>query len=104
MDSIKNSIAAFPPKSGKEDEDSLAKVTRFAKITQDLQHQVEHLQAQKMLTTPLEVLEERKRAVSEAAEKIKGGEALWEKATDVVVNIWETLLEDETTKKIRQSV
>ena len=36
VDSINNSIATFPPEVGKEDEDSLAKVTRLTKITQDL--------------------------------------------------------------------
>ena len=56
-----------------------------------------------MPSTPLEVLEERRRATSEAAEKIKEGEALCTKEADVVATIWGALLEDETTKNIRQS-
>ena len=32
VDSIKSSIVSFPPEAGKEDEDSLAKVTKIVKI------------------------------------------------------------------------
>ena len=55
-----------------------------------------------MPSTPPEVLEERRRAASKATEKIKKAKALYEKATDVVATIWGALLEDETTKKIKQ--
>ena len=44
-DSIKNVVTAFPPEVGKANEDSLAKVARIVKITQDLQHEVEDLQS-----------------------------------------------------------
>ena len=84
MDSIRNSIAAFPPEARQDDEESLAKVTRLAKIAQDLQHQVEELQAGQMPSTPPKVLEERRRASSEAAEKFREGEAICAKAIDVV--------------------
>ena len=47
---------------------------------------------------------ERRTVVSEAAEKIKDGEALYAKATDVVATIWETLLEDDETEKIRHRI
>ena len=57
-----------------------------------------------MPSTPLEVLAEIKRAVSKAAEKIKEGESLCTKAVDSIATILGTLLEDDTTKKIRQSV
>ena len=50
------------------------------------------------------MLEKRRRVVSEAVEKIKEGESLCAKAVDVVATIWGTLLEDDTTEKIRQSV
>ena len=36
VNSIGNAIAEFPPEAGQEDEDSMAKVTRLAKIMQDL--------------------------------------------------------------------
>ena len=42
--------------------------------------------------------------MSEGAQKIKEGDALYAKATDVIAVIWETFLEDDTAKKIRQSV
>ena len=71
VESIKNAIASFPQGAGKEDEDPLAKVSRIANIVQDLMHQVEDMKAQQIPRTPLEVLVERKRVVSEAAEKIK---------------------------------
>ena len=103
VDSIRNAIATFPPEAGKEYEDSLAKVTRLAKIAQDLRQQVEELQARKMPSTPLEVLEERRRAVSEATEKIREGEALYAKAANVIVTIWGEFLEDETAEEISQS-
>ena len=57
-----------------------------------------------MPNTTLEELVERKRVVSEASRKIKDREALYAKGTDAIVTIWETLLEDDTAKKIRQSV
>ena len=44
-DSIENSIVAFPPEAGQADEDSLAKVVQLVKIVQDIQRQVEDLQA-----------------------------------------------------------
>ena len=100
-ESIKNSIAAFPPEVGKADEDSLAKFFRLVKITQDIQRQVEDLQARQIPRAPLEVLAERRTTVSEVAEKIKEGEALCTKDADAVVTILETFLEDDTTKKIR---
>ena len=64
---------------------------------------MEELQAGQMPSTPPKVLEERRRASSEAAEKIRQGETLCMKVTDVVATIWGVLLEDETTKNIRQS-
>ena len=103
MDSIRNAIAAFLPEAGQEDEDSLAKVTRLAKITQDLRQQVEELQARQMPSTPPEVLEERRRVAYEAAEEIREGEALCAKAANAIATIWGALLEDETTKIIRKS-
>ena len=42
--------------------------------------------------------------MSEAVEKIKDREALYAKSTDTVATIWETLLEDNATKKIRQNI
>ena len=42
--------------------------------------------------------------MSEAATKIKGREAICAKAVDNVATIWETLLEDDTTEKIRQRI
>ena len=45
VDTIKNVIAGFLSKVGKDDEESLAKVARLEKIVQDLQFQVEDLQA-----------------------------------------------------------
>ena len=48
----------------------MAKVTRIANIMQDLQLEVEELQDRNMLSTPPEVLEERRREASEAFEKI----------------------------------
>ena len=50
------------------------------------------------------MLEEIKVGVSEAATRLKGGETICAKAADNVVTIWETLLEDGTTKKIRQRI
>ena len=50
------------------------------------------------------MLVERRTPVSEAADKIKGEEAICAKATDNVATIWETLLEDDTTEKIRQRI
>ena len=44
-DSIKNAIAAFPSEIGQADEYFLAKVSNLVNIAQDLQHQVEDLQA-----------------------------------------------------------
>ena len=70
-DSIKNAVAKFPPEVGQDDEDSLAKVSRIMKIAQDIQCQVEDLQARQLPSTPLEVLAERKATVSEAATKLK---------------------------------
>ena len=103
-DAIKNVVAAFPLEVGQADEDSLAKVARLAKITQDLQCQVEDLQARQILSTPPEVLVEIRTIVSEAATNIKYGEAICAKVADNVVTIWETLLEDDTTEKIRQCI
>ena len=103
VDSIRNAIAAFPPEARQEDEYSVAKVTRLVKITQNLQQQVEELQAGQMPSTPPEMLEERRRASSEAAEKIREGEALCTKAADDVATIWGALLEDETVEEIRCS-
>ena len=103
MDSIRNAIAAFLPKAGQEDEDSLAKVTRLAKITQDLWQQVEELQARQMPSTPPEVLEERIRVAYESAEEIREGKALCTKAANAIATIWGALLEDETTEEIRQT-
>ena len=74
------------------------------KIVQDLQCQVEDLQAQQIPSTPPEVLAERRTAVSKAVTNIKDGEAIYAKAVDNVVTIWETLLEDDTTEKIRQCI
>ena len=73
------------------------------KIAQKLRQQVEELQARHTPSTPQEVLEDRRREVSEAAEKIRQGETLCMKVTDVVATIWGVLLEDETVEKIRQS-
>ena len=42
--------------------------------------------------------------MSEAARKIKGGEAICAKAADNVATIWETFLEDDATEKIRQHI
>ena len=101
MDSIKNVIVSFPLEVGQADEDSLAKVSRLVKIAQDLQLQVEDLQAWQIPSTPPEVLVERRTTVSKAADKIKDREALCAKAAENVVTISETLLEDDATKKIR---
>ena len=103
MGSIRISIAAFPPKAGYEYEDSPANVTRITKIVQDLRQQVEELQARQMPSTPLEVLEERRRVGSKAVEKIREEKELCAKATDVVATIWGALLKDETNKEIRKS-
>ena len=43
VDSINNSIVAFRLELGKEDKDSLGKVTRLSNIVQDLRQQVEEL-------------------------------------------------------------
>ena len=42
--------------------------------------------------------------MSEAATKLKGGEAICAKAADNVATIWETLVEDDATEKIRQRI
>ena len=54
-----------------------------------------------MPSTPPKVIDERRRAVSEAAEKIREGETLYTKAADAVATIWEVFLKDETAKIIR---
>ena len=58
---------------------------------------MEELQARQMRSIPPEVLEERRRAASEAVEKIKEGEVLYTKVAYAVGTIWGALLEDETT-------
>ena len=60
---------------------------------------VKELQDRHIPSTPPKVLAERRLAVSQAAEKIKG-DALCTKAADAVAIIWETLIEDDATKKI----
>ena len=62
---------------------------------------MEELQARNILNTPPEVLEERRREESKAADKIREGEALCAKAVDVVATIWGALLEDETAEEIK---
>ena len=104
MDFIRNGIATFPLEVVQEDEGSLPKVTMLAMITWDIQQQVEEMQARKMPRISLEVLEERRRAVSEAANKIREGESLCTKSVDVVAIIWGVFLTNETTDKISQSV
>ena len=42
--------------------------------------------------------------VSEVADKIKGGEAIYAKAANNVATIWETLLKDGASEKIRQHI
>ena len=42
--------------------------------------------------------------MSEAATNIKDREAICAKAADNVATIWETLLEDDATKKIRERI
>ena len=42
--------------------------------------------------------------MSEATTNIKDGEAICAKAADNVATIWETLLEDDATEKIRQLI
>ena len=54
-----------------------------------------------MPSTPPEVLAERRRAMSEATQKIREGEALCTKVADAIATIWGALLEDDTTEKIR---
>ena len=102
VDSIENAIAAFQLEVGKEYEYSMDKVTTLMKIAQNLQQQVEYMQARKIPSTPPEVLEERRRAGSEAAEKIREGEGLCAESADVVAIIRGALLEDETAEQIKQ--
>ena len=79
-------------------------MARLVKITQDIQCQLEDLQAQQIPSTPPEVLAERRTTVFEAADKIKGGEVIYTKAGDNVATISETLLEDDAIEKIRQCI
>ena len=56
-----------------------------------------------MPSTPLDVLTERRKVTSKAAEKIREDEALCTKATDEVATIQGALLEDDTVDNVRQS-
>ena len=70
----------------------------------ELKKQVEELQENQVPSTPPEVLEERRRAASEAARKISEGETLCAKVVEVVSMIWEAILEDATVEMIRASM
>ena len=73
----------------------------MSRITVELKKQFEELQARQVSSTPLEVLEDRRRAASEAAGKITEGETPCAREVEVVSMIWEALLEYETAKNIR---
>ena len=89
----------FLAEKGQEEIDRVAKVLRLSQIAIDLKKKVKELKAQQRPSTPLEVLEKQKKTTSEAVDRINKGEKLYTEAIDVVLEIWELLLEDETTTK-----
>ena len=100
---IKSAIAEFPLEAGQEDEDSMAKVTRLANITQDLRKEVEELQAKQVARTPPEELKEQRKVVFEDARKIKQRETSCAKELEDISMVWETLMEEVTVERIRVS-
>ena len=57
-----------------------------------------------MLSTPPEELEEQRKAVSEAARKIKQGETFRAKALEDIFVVSEVLMEDVIVKSIRENM
>ena len=100
-ETIKSVIAEFPPEVGQEDEDSTAKVIRLANIVQDLQQQVQELQAIQVSSTTLKELKEKRKATSEIVVKIKQGEATCTKALEDISTVQDALMEDTNAENIR---
>ena len=94
----------FLAEKGQEEIDRVAKVLRLSQIAIDLKKKVKELKAQERPSTPPEVLEKQKKTTSEAVDRINKGEKLYTEAIDVVLEIWELLLEDETTTKFTEDM
>ena len=60
--------------------------------------------ARQVLSTPLEELEERRKAAFKAIGKIKQGETPCAKALEDVFMVWEVLMEDATIERIRPNM
>ena len=48
------------------------------------------------------MLEEHRKEVSEAAERIRWGETIYTEAVEVIYAMWEVLLDNETVEKIKE--
>ena len=69
-----------------------------------MKKKVEDLQERQVSTTPLEVLEERRREAVEDVRKISKGETLYAKVVESISTIWDVILEDATAENIRENM
>ena len=81
-----------------------AKVFRLGEIEEDLCKKVVELEAQVTPSTPLQVLEERRKEATEDAKKIEDVKALFAKAFDQVSQAWEYLINDKELEKITEQL
>ena len=80
------------------------KIIRLGEIEADLRKKVTELEEQVQLSTPLEVLEERRHTTTEAMKNIEEVEVVCANVVDQVSQAWEALMDDAESKKIAKEL
>ena len=81
-----------------------SKVFRLGDIAKNLCNKVMDLEVQVAPSTPPEVLEERRKVVTEDATRIEEVEALCAKEVNQVSHTWEYLIDSDELEKITEQV
>ena len=80
------------------------KVFRVGEVTENLCKQVTELESKMMPSTPLEVLEERKKATTEAVQNMEEVKVLCAKAVEKVSQPWESLIDNIELEQVTEQL
>ena len=76
------------------------KVFWLGEIAENLRKRVADLELQVKSSTPPEVLEERRKIITEASKRIEEAVALRAKEVEQVSQLWEALIDDEELEQV----